>query len=340
MMKTTTEKNGSIEFFRFFFITVIVLWHFHNIVPIFTCGDFAVDFFFILAGAMLYRSFVVHPEQDAVGYTFRRVKRIFPEWILTLVPIFLIKNRDHLFADGGINTGNVFEYLLKFLHEMVFLGQNGMYQGTSNYASWFICVLVVGGGILYAVLRYYNEKAVGLFFPVFALLALTFFYTLGDDELWVVKGCLDVQFLRGCAEIALGASLYYMAEKYQDDLKKSKVIVDVAGIISLVLLVVLLFQPRDYANYVPLFSSVVIIACLTDNSLFVFLLNGKIWFILGGISFEMLLIHGLVKPIVSYMNIGVLPPYVSVPLYLLLVILSAFALKWINGKIIRRVPAK
>ena len=73
---------------------------------------------------------------------------------------------------------------------------------------------------------------------------------------------------------------------------------------------------------------------LVDNSLMVrfFSRSSRLWLLLGGISFEMLLTHGLVKPIVSYLNIGMLPPLISVTLYLLLVIASAFGLKEVNKK--------
>ena len=335
-MNTTVSRNGSLEFFRFLFITVIVLWHFNNIVPIFQCGDFAVDFFFVLAGAMLYRSFITHPGQVAVQYTFRRVRRIFFEWVITLIPVFFIKNRDYLFSGTGLSFEQIVRYFLRFFQELFFLGQNGLYNGTSNYASWFICVLIVGGGILYAVLCFYKDKASLLFFPVFSLLALVYFYTLPPTELWSVKGCFDVQFLRGCAEIALGASLYHLAEKYQVSLQRGHLLVDILGMLSLVMLVILLFLPRTFAPYVPLFSCMLILACLTDHSVFYKLLQGRIWITLGGISFEMLLIHGLVKPIVSYAGIGALPAWLSVPLYLGLVIASAFGLKWLNNKVALR----
>lgn len=170
-------------------------------------------------------------------------------------------------------------------------------------------------------------------FPVFSLLALTFFYTLPTSELWSIKGCIDVQFLRGCAEIAFGASVYYFADRYQETLQNYLSIVNTAGILSFIILVILLFMPRSFAPYAPLCCSVMILACLTDNSVFQRYLNGQIWFSLGGISFEMLLIHGLVKPALSYIGIGVLSPFFSVPLYLGLVIISAYCLKRLLHKI-------
>lgn len=329
-MKTSISKNGSIEFFRFIFISVIVIWHFHNIVPVFQCGDFAVDFFFILAGAMLYRSFAIHPEQDSVQYTFKRVKRIFLPWVITLVPIFFIRNRDNLF-NGNYSFTHIFEHILRFFHEVLFLGQHGMFHGTSNYASWFICVLIVGGGIIYSFLYFYREKAAMLAFPVFSLLALTYFYTLPPTELWAIKGCFDVQFLRGCAEIAFGASVYFFADRYQESLRKNIRVLNLIGVIAFIFLIILLFMPRRFAPYAPLCSSALVLSCLTDNSCLQKLLDKQIWFSLGGISFEMLLIHGLVKPAVSYAGIGALPPFISIPLYYGLVIISAYGLKWLNG---------
>ena len=335
-MNTTHSRNGSIEFFRFYFISVIVLWHFHNIVPVFQCGDFAVDFFFILAGAMLFRSFLTHPEQDAVQFTFRRIHRFFFEWAITLIPVFIIRNREFIFTGASLSFQEIIRLILRFFHELLFLGQNGMYHGTSNYASWFICVLIVGGGFLYAFIFYFKEKATLLFFPLFSLLSLAFFYTLPASELWSQQGCFDVQFLRGSAEIALGASLYHMAEKYQEQLQAHRHLINLLGLISITVITCLFFLPRSFAPYSPLFSSLIILSCLTDGSLFDKTLRSRIWLVLGGISLEMLLIHGLVKPIVSYAGFKELPPFLSITLYFILVIVSAFGLKYLNNRFMSR----
>ena len=218
-MNTSISKNGSIEFLRFLFISVIVVWHFNNIVPIFKCGDFAVDFFFILAGAMLFRSFLVHPGQDALQFTGKRVHRIFFEWMITLVPVFIIRSREFIFTHTCLSFENLAKLFLRFFHELLFLGQNGIYHGTTNYASWFISVLIVGGGIIYSVIYFFKDKATFLCFPVFCLLSFTFYYSLPESDLWSVKGCIDLQFLRGCSEMALGASIYHIAEKYQNVLQ-------------------------------------------------------------------------------------------------------------------------
>lgn len=335
-MKTTLTKNGSLEFFRFVFLSVVVLWHFDNIVSIFKCGDFAVDFFFILAGGMVYRSYLIHPDQNAMDFTVRRVKRIFPEWIVTLIPIFLIHNRDSIF-NGTASFEQILANILRFIHEMLFLGQNGLYEGTSNYASWFICVLIVSGGIIYSVLRFYKDKATFLFLPVFSLLALVYFYSVTPASLWSIKGFIDIPFLRGSAEIAWGACLYHYAELYQDNLQKRTLLVNLSGLFALILLIVLLFTSWRFAPYVPLFSTIVILSCYTDTSWFNTVLRNRMSFVLGGISFEMLLVHGLIKPIVSYAGIGRLPVYLSVPFYFGLVVLSAFMLKRLNERILHKV---
>lgn len=265
--------------------------------------------------------------------TFRRIKRIVIEWVLVLIPVFFIKNRDFLFS-GGFHPGTWFNYVLKLFHELLFLGQNGLYTGTSHYASWFICILIVGGGILYAVLQFYKDKATMVFFPIFALLSLVYFYNTSTFEPWVTRGCWDMMFLRGCGEMVIGSSLYYFAEKYQDSLQNSKRLIDILSLVALAGLILLLFAPRNYASYAPLFSCLILLGALTDNSLYCHILKSPVWITLGGISFEMLLIHGLVKPIVSFAGIGTLPAGISVTLYFGLVIACAFALKWLNKKLI------
>ena len=99
-MLTTTSKNKAIEFFRFAFITVIVLWHFSNICQVFQHGGLAVDFFFVLAGALLYRSYFCHPGRDAVQYTFRRIKRICIEWVLILLFLSLSLKTGIIYLSG------------------------------------------------------------------------------------------------------------------------------------------------------------------------------------------------------------------------------------------------
>ena len=187
--------------------------------------------------------------------------------------------------------------------------------------------------MLYAVLQLYHEKATYLFFPFISLISLVYYFHNYPEFGWSVIGCWDMIFLRGTGKLAIGCSLYYFAENYQKELQEAKIAIDFLSLSALLLIIVLLFAQRDYANYAPLLSALVLLGAFTDNSFLCRNIKSNIWITLGGISFEMLLIHGIVKPVVSFAGIGQLPGVVSIPLYLSLVIISAFGLKWINKKL-------
>ena len=98
-------KNNAIEFYRFLFAVIVYMLHARHYVggsiP-WTKGYLGVEFFFILAGFLLFKHFENHPIHSSIEnfnwcYLKQRIKRLFPQhvfsWIgMCFVSVYLYDN--------------------------------------------------------------------------------------------------------------------------------------------------------------------------------------------------------------------------------------------------------
>ena len=158
-------KSISVEALRFIFMVVIAVWHFGRINP-FTHGYIAVDFYFLLSGYLLYGSYTKH-KYDAMRYTEEKLKRFYPEYILVFIIAFLMKLHLLLRDNDAVTT------FLNAISEGLLIHSVGIFGGGVNQPAWYISVLIVGGGLLYAILYEYKKIAISIIFPLFALITYT-----------------------------------------------------------------------------------------------------------------------------------------------------------------------
>ena len=95
---------------------------------------------------------------------------------------------------------------LNAIPEGLMINSVGVFGGGVNPASWYVSVLMVGGGIIYAILYCSKKVALGVVFPLLVLFSYT--YLLGIDgsiSHFATRGALSQCLLRGMAGMALGA---------------------------------------------------------------------------------------------------------------------------------------
>lgn len=81
------ERVLTIEFFRYFFMIVLLSWH--GQYGYVEKGYLVVEFFFILSGYFLMDSFIRSPDRNALQYTISRVKKTYLEYLIAAVICFL-----------------------------------------------------------------------------------------------------------------------------------------------------------------------------------------------------------------------------------------------------------
>lgn len=322
-------KNYSVEALRIIFMLVIAVWHFGRVNP-FTHGYIAVDFFFILSGYLLYFSYIRH-KYDALKYTIEKLKRFYPEYILVFV-IALLMKLHLLLRDSDMVT-----VFLNAISEGLMIHSVGVFDGGVNPASWYVSVLMVGGGILYAILYCNKKVALGVIFPLLVLLAYTNLLKLnGSLEQFSSDWFITQSLLRGMAGMALGVVLAAFKERYSESLAKKKMLLDVACLLAVVVVCIVLFSAKHYDRFALLAFSVLIISCFVSSTLVNRIFKSAFWAKLGGITFEMLLVHCPIIWVVNNLTRSIkLSPYGVVGLalvYIVIVLICSYALKYIGNR--------
>lgn len=324
------NKTVSIEALRFVFMVVIAVWHFSRINP-FTHGYIAVDFYFLLSGYLLYGSYVRH-KYDALKYTVEKLKRFYPEYIFVFVIAFLMK-LNLLLRDSDAVT-----LFLNAISEGLLINSVGVFGGGVNPASWYVSVLMVGGGILYAVLHWNKKVALSIVFPLLVLFSYTYLMGFGGSlEQFANDGFISQSLLRGMAGMALGAVLAAFKERFSESLEKRRVVLDIACLLAVVIMCIVLFSAKHYDRFALLAFSVLIISCFVPSTLINRIFKSSIWVKLGGITFEMLLVHCPIIWVVNNLTRSIkLSPYGIVALalvYIVMVLICSFALKYIGNRL-------
>ena len=123
---TIKEKNHSIEALRFLFMLVICCWHRYGSEGLFPHGYLAVEFYFILSGYLLYKSFSKPNSLSTIDYTLKKVERFAPEYLAVVAYIYL--RHSILPVIMGHREFDI-AYAMRIFPEMLMLQDCGFYEG-------------------------------------------------------------------------------------------------------------------------------------------------------------------------------------------------------------------
>ena len=325
--KSQAKRNRSVEFFRFFFVVMICMWHFSDKVRVFYHGYLGVEFFFILSGALLLNSVEKHPETGALDYTINKFLRFFPKYVVSLIPIFVLVN--YMWAkDLSFNT--VVDIVFRFISDCFMLQSVGIFPGGANYPLWYLCVLLYGGGLIYSIIRHSKKLALGVILPLFVILGYQYIFCNHNCciERWGNTDGIYLPFVRGIADMSLGVLLMAFISLKRSLLCNHLLLINMMSIFGLCGVVTqsIMLPPHD--QYVLIFVPFILMACFLDNTIFNRLFSHKIWEVLGGLSFEMFLIHAFIIKCFSHTIMQSLSTSgLIICCYLMIVIVSAYLFK-------------
>lgn len=216
-MQKKTEMN-LIFFYRIIFTYAIVFFHFD-------CGYgllsdlglvnglyIATDFFFIVSGYLLYKSFLGNPDKykNGAAYTFSRIKSLLPMYWISYFLIILFR----MYRDGVRIT---IYYVITHFFELFALQGIGLNMGWTwmNNSMWFISVMLLSGFIIYELLKRKHEIFVNLLAPIIIVVCISIIYrnvgslsaSTQTDGLWI-----NYSFARGLMEMCLGIYAYKLTE--------------------------------------------------------------------------------------------------------------------------------
>lgn len=316
----------SIDFFRFLFMTQVCLWHLSSCMGIMKHGYIAVEFFFILSGYLLYKSSTKEKALGVFEYTWDKIQRFYPEVLIVTLPATIV-----YFVGYGPN-------LIPLFNSIFFLQNTGIYSGGGvNLSLWYLNVLLLGGGIVYAIIHNNRHLALTVVFPLIILFVYTYILKVnnGSLELFGTKLCFYIPLWRGIAGISLGCLLARLYEiKLKNPVQGMTRILDVLSLMSIVGSFVIVFATNHGDSYALFFYSIIILSCFTSGTFVNRLLNHSIWSYLGKLSFEMLLVHmPIAQVFLKVYSMWKIPVFVFVISYVLFVLLSSILLKGLNEKL-------
>lgn len=335
------KKLIAIEFLRFLFMLIIVLWHFGRINP-FSHGYIAVDFFFILSGLFLYKSYSKNTDRDAYSYTQHRLRRFYLEYLIVFLISFVLKSK--IWLKGGDITSTI----VHSISEICLLHSIGLFQSGINPPTWYISVLLVGGFFLYAMLNINSNTTLKFWLPLLVLCTYTLIFNdnqaKGSLEVFNVHGCIAMPLLRAIAGMGVGVLLAYVNTRLHSTIEKHVSFLNFAVLGAVVLICLQLFGTFYYDSYCIIAFCVLIIAGITERTWLTCLFNSPLWTKLGGVTYEMLLIHAPVIWVIDYMISDiVLPVYGKFLLALIYVVITvglSFLLKEFSHRISEAINNK
>ena len=339
-----SQKLPGVEFFRFYFILWICLFHIWT--PFDTPhANFAVEFFFILSGYFLYRSFS-RKKADIVPYIASRWKRLYPVFLVALIPAVII----NIVIAHSENCLNITTILTDFIAQASLLFETGLFHSPTLVVNattplWYVGVLFIASIILYASLHFNKDFSLKLAFPLFSIGFLTFIFTKGlhlTDQfgLETIEG---LPFLlpalgRGLAEMCIGILIAAILEKGCLHSEKSLLALNILSVVAVILLTVYAFFIDEFYEEAMLVMMTLLVATLTiPSSWFNRLFEGKIWIHLGSITYEMLCLHMISRYIINglYTHFPV-HRNLWIVAYILLTILMAEFVHWGLGLLSKR----
>lgn len=138
--------------------------------------------------------------------------------------------------------------------------------------------------------------------------------------------------------MGLGVLIYEVFIQKQIILSSHQKWIDTASILSLMFVVMLILIKANRDLFVIIFMPVFIMGLLCKQSCWNQWLTSKIWIFLGGLSYEMLLIHMFVRgPFVKFEVYQWMNPWLLGISYMALVLLCSYLLKYTSMKIQKRL---
>lgn len=219
------HKYLTLEFYRLLF-TIIICLHHSQLVPFIRHGYLAVEFFFIVSGFLLCRSFY---EKDLAvkNYFVGRIKKLYPQYLFALVAISCYM----LFRFFYHGMGNIESIGLNFLSELFVVQGLLPCLGANNYPMWYFAVLIWGGGIVYFILKKCSSKFLSVICPSFVIGYYIYNFSVSNSiELWSGINTL----LRGIADMFIGIMLYKIVVKNTKTnvIKQYSVLFKIIGLIG------------------------------------------------------------------------------------------------------------
>lgn len=236
MKNVIKARNGKIEFLRFLFCIIVLLYHvaektiglnheiFENI-TFFGKGYFGVEFFFIVSGYLMASTAFKSQENglqlatDTLSFMKRKLMSVFSYHIIVFTVTFI--------GVALLNSFTVTDIVKRFvdsLPNLLLIQRSGLYNVDVLGVEWYISDMLMAMFILYPICKRYYHNFTKIIAPIISLLIVGYLIKetgkLSGSTAWSVL--VSKTLLRAIAEICAGATLFEIA-RYLKNLNLSKI---------------------------------------------------------------------------------------------------------------------
>lgn len=299
------KTNEAINGLRGLVALIIALFHFELIFPfgrknVFSTGYLGVEFFFILSGFLLVRSY--YSQSNSGEYSIRKVMikkitRFYPPYFVAVVSLILLYSINWF-------GGNVYkwivseEYIAKsMLAELCMVQTSGI--GEFRYIDgpvWYVSALIICTFIYLLFLKLTNKYTHRIVIPVVTVLSYIALYKLNmymSPETFIC-GSIPTAWIRGIAGMGLGMTAYFIYIMLGVGVGKLRFIT--SSILEVITVscffAMLLFRTPSKWNYLVLVpSSILIILLFSNRGIVSKVLEMKVFQFFGAISFSFYLMQ-------------------------------------------------
>ena len=218
-----TKRNGIIDFMRFVFCMVIILYHCRNMggtSDIALCADagyIAVEFFFLVSGFLMAKSAAKRNDSDyshlgteTTQFLWHKIKPILPYYVFAVVLSYsctaFLKNYTAVQALHNLMLG---------IWNLFFLGISGIRTFSLLRATWYLSAMFISMLILYPMLCKWKDRFTHIVAPLIVIFLLGWLsQTYGNLNQYTVHFDLVYSGLvRALAEISLGCICFAVYKK-------------------------------------------------------------------------------------------------------------------------------
>lgn len=210
MLVGQMTRNLNIDIFRMIFALVVVLHHYF---PKTWCGYFAVDFFFIVSGFFLMKSYNKYDDTDRphnLRFCAHKLMSFLPYLIVAEIIAAITVLGIQLANNGDWNAGMKLAW--NQLKNILCLSMLNIYKGD---VTWYLSAMILATAILYPCVRAFKEKFSRIIAPIIGIvLLLAIIISTGrtnyPDEL--LLGFIRKGLILGISDMCLGIFSYEVVE--------------------------------------------------------------------------------------------------------------------------------
>ncbi len=222
-MQTKFKRNATIEFMRFVFCMLVILYHINNRLDFelsghlsfFANGKIGVEFFFLVSGWLMAKSALKYNEKPIVNSTkkfmYGKVMGVLPLHLLAFFTCYLM-----LAVRPTSRMLDKFTMLVNALPNLFFLQKSGILASKAIITpEWYIAAMLWMMLIIFPLILRFRDKFTKIACPIIAVLLLGYLMhdkgQLGGVNRFVFNNTVSKVYVRAFAEMCGGAFCFELS---------------------------------------------------------------------------------------------------------------------------------